>query len=357
VTQEDIGAPEETMASGDFDERMALVPSPTTGVVPEARPGTPVDPDALADALVAGQLSPRTRRAYASDLAELLTALEAWHMTLAGVTRDHLHAYRSWLTGEPIPGLPPHPKSRPATVSRKISVVRQFFLEAFERGLIMANPASRVRGFKVSDESKTIGLTRQQAQYILAAIDVSTLLGLRDLAMLSLMLRTGLRRMDVLSATVGALGEQQGHKTLRVLSKGAKERLMKIPVDCYRDIEAWREAPRRLREEMPSTPLFCGLRKEGRKEAAIYNVRERGQKPLADKAIWFIVVRRARAAGLQANITPHSTRHTFITLALDAGAPLHKVQMAAGHADPRTTERYWRTKENLDDNAVDYVKL
>ena len=57
------------------------------------------------------------------------------------------------------------------------------------------------------------------------------------------------------------------------------------------------------------------------------------------------------------NITPHSTRHTFITLALDGGAPLHKVQVAAGHADPRTTERYWRTKQNLDDNAVDYVRL
>ena len=47
----------------------------------------------------------------------------------------------------------------------------------------------------------------------------------------------------------------------------------------------------------------------------------------------------------------------MITLALDSGAPLHKGQVAAGHADPRTTERYWRTQENLDDNAVDYVRL
>ena len=46
-----------------------------------------------------------------------------------------------------------------------------------------------------------------------------------------------------------------------------------------------------------------------------------------------------------------------ITLALDAGAPLRKVQYAAGHADPRTTERYHRSKQNLDDNAVDYLKL
>ena len=82
-----------------------------------------------------------------------------------------------------------------------------------------------------------------------------------------------------------------------------------------------------------------------------------GQEALSEKAVWKIVGRRAVAAGIMDNITPHSTRHTFITLALDGGAPLHKVQVAAGHADPRTTERYWRTKQNLDDNAVDYVRL
>jgi PAS domain S-box-containing protein len=79
--------------------------------------------------------------------------------------------------------------------------------------------------------------------------------------------------------------------------------------------------------------------------------------PVSEKAIWKMVVRRMKQGGITANITPHSTRHTLIPLALDGGAPLHKVQVAAGHADPRTTERYWRTKENLDDNAVDCVRL
>lgn len=55
----------------------------------------PVDADSLADALVAGQLSERTRRAYASDLRELLEVLEAWGLRLSEVNKDHLHAYRS----------------------------------------------------------------------------------------------------------------------------------------------------------------------------------------------------------------------------------------------------------------------
>lgn len=130
-----------------------------------------------------------------------------------------------------------------------------------------------------------------------------------------------------------------------------------MPVEVVRQIEAWREAARSFRQELPATPLFCGLVREGRREKRIYKGIEGGQKPLSEKAVWKIVEARVKAAGITANITPHSTRHTFITLALDGGAPLHKVQVAAGHADPRTTERYWRTRENLDDNAVDYIKI
>lgn len=327
---------------------------------------TPWDADSLLDSLVAGQLSPRTRRAYAADLTELLGVLSAWGLAaLPDVTRDHLHAWRRWLAGEAVPGLETKGKPcAPATVSRKVSVARSFLGEAFDRGLIPANPAARLRGFSVSHESKTLGLSRQQARDLLAAIDASTLLGLRDKAMLSLMLRTGLRRMDVLQATCGALGESQGHKTLLLrASKGNKDRLVKLPVEVWRDLQAWRDAAGEWRRERPdgSTPLFCAVVRSGRKPHSLYKVYgeggSAGQAPLSEKAVWKVVVKRARAAGIAENVTPHSTRHTFITLALDGGAPLHKVQAAAGHADPRTTERYWRTKHNLDDNAVDYVRL
>ena len=82
---------------------------------------------------------------------------------------------------------------------------------------------------------------------------------------------------------------------------------------------------------------------------AHYKVIKKGQKPLSEKAVWKIVEKRVKAAAISTHVSAHSTRHTFITLALNNGA--------AGHANPRTTERYWRTKEKLDDNAVDYVKL
>jgi len=64
-----------------------------------------------------------------------------------------------------------------------------------------------------------------------------------------------------------------------------------------------------------------------------------------------IVRRVARKAGITKHISPHSLRHSFITAALDAGVPLRDVQIAARHADPRTTTRYDRARNNLDRHA------
>ena len=74
-------------------------------------------------------------------------------------------------------------------------------------------------------------------------------------------------------------------------------------------------------------------------------------------SLWALVRRYAEKAGISTDIRPHSLRHSFVTWALEEGASLHKVQYAARHADPRTTERYHRQKLNLDDDAVDYLRV
>jgi site-specific recombinase XerD len=75
---------------------------------------------------------------------------------------------------------------------------------------------------------------------------------------------------------------------------------------------------------------------------------------LDQAAIWHLVRRLACAAGIEAwaALSPHSLRHTAITLALDAGASLRDVQDFAGHRDPRTTRRYDRSRHSLDRNAA-----
>jgi site-specific recombinase XerD len=65
------------------------------------------------------------------------------------------------------------------------------------------------------------------------------------------------------------------------------------------------------------------------------------------------VKRLAVSAGIDpAKVHPHTFRHAFVTFALDADVPLHRVQDAAGHADPRTTQRYNRARQNLDGHAA-----
>jgi site-specific recombinase XerD len=297
----------------------------------------------IPQSLISGQLSQNTSRAYAQDIADFL-AFIGGETRLPVVTKESITDYRSYLVKDKA--------YRPATVNRKLSVVRQLFAEAVDRGVVQANPAARVKGIKQdSTFSPTQGLTREQAKLLLDSIERETLKGKRDFAMLSLMIRTGLRRAEVASLVVQDIGKREGHDVLTVTGKGNKRRLIKLPVDVCRAMEDWLS----YRGDIgPDSPLFAEVRKLGRGAASEYKV---SAASLTCDGLWHIIRRRVDKAGVKANITPHSLRHTFITLALAGGAPLHKVQYAAGHADPRTTERYDRQRDNLDDNAVDYIRL
>ncbi len=341
----------ETRGRPPAAERMAIIP-----MIPFETQTFLPGMDELApaqDALIAGQFSENTRRAYEGDVLLFQRFLGAiGREDLNSVNRDDLIAYRSWLIS----------RYAPATVNRRLSVVRSLFQEALLRKEIIADPSVHLKQMRIADESPTIALDSFDARTILDAIDQTTLLGARDFALLSLLLRTGLRRSEIGTLQLDSMKLERGHHTLTVYGKGNKRRIVKLPVDVWRAIQTWLElradVVRRsggAEETAKDDPLFVEVRKIGRGEDARYF--PVGQNGLTPDAIWYIVKRHVRAAGITANITPHSLRHTFITLALEGRAPLHKVQYAAGHADPRTTERYYHRKDNLDDNATDYVKI
>ncbi len=303
----------------------------------------PVDlsADDLIDALVAGQLSANTRRAYQRDAIEFLEFIGIRQPTdLSSVATGQIELYRNRLMKA---------GAAKATVNRKLSVVRRLFERAMAEGWVSRNPATLVRGLRSDPESNTSGLTLRQARELLASIDVSELPGRRDHCLLFLMMRTGIRRSEAAGILMGDFEHREGHATLTIRGKGNKKRIAKISPEVLRCCREWMAASGR--KPTPRTALFVALKKT-RKGYAVAS-----ETPLTADSIWKIVLKRVREAELEAHITPHSLRHTFVTLALDGGAPLHKVQYAAGHADPRTTERYHRQKENLDDNAVDYVRI
>jgi len=148
-------------------------------------------------------------------------------------------------------------------------------------------------------------------------------------ALLALLTLNGLRVSEACGADVGDLGVERGHRVLTVTRKrGRVERVPLAPptVEALEDYLGARTAG----------PLF---------------VDRRGNR--LDRHDAARVVRRvARAAGITKHLTPHSLRHTAVTLALDAGVPLRDVQDMAGHADPRTTRRYDRARQSLDRHAT-----
>ncbi len=138
----------------------------------------------------------------------------------------------------------------------------------------------------------------------------------------------GLRVSEACGIDVEHLGIERGHRRVTVVGKGSKVAVIPLPPRVARAIDA-----------------AVGERTHG----AVLLSRS-GQR-LDRHGATRIVRRLARRAGIVKRISPHSLRHSFITAALDAGVPLRDVQIAARHADPRTTTRYDRARNNLDRHA------
>ena len=301
-------------------------------------------PEILIAALIRRGDSAETRRAYETDLVTFRRWLGDEGLPWNAVVADDLERYRQRLAGH----------FARTTVNRRLVMVRGLYAEAKRRHVIADDPADRLRSLRGRDDRDGGALTRQQARDVLDAIAADLtrpthrVLAERDLAIVTLLLRTGLRRSELAGLRVSSLTEAAGHHVMTIRGKGNVLRTVKVPPDVWRVVDSWVATARLADCSIANEqPMFINVRRGGRLTSG---------RPLSDRAIYAVVERRLRAAGV-ARLGPHGLRATFVTLALEGGAPLHLVQRAAGHADPRTTERYWRRKDGLDDNAVDYVKV
>ena len=322
--------------------------------------------------ILAGQLSEHTRRAYRHDVSHLLLFLqegpvpewgqlsrEAKHVRLARafadpsalrllltVTRADLIAFRTHLKEVGLSTL---------ATNRRLAGVGSFLRELQLQGYRPDNPAERLRTLRISgDYSSTRGLTVEQARALLAAPAGDELPNLRDRAILALMLRNGLRAAEVVGLRIGDLGEDQGFRVATIHGKGGNLRQAKLAGATWDALQAWCDAADRWAQG-PEAPVFVAVRKSGHGADGVWGVAD---QPLTTRSLARILQERAQGvlpAEVVAHLHPHGLRHAFATLALEAGASLRRVQYAMGHSDPRTTERYDRSRDNLSDNAADYV--
>jgi integrase/recombinase XerD len=317
---------------------------------------------------VAGQIAESSQRIYRHDAAAFATWLRAQGLAPQSLEKSHMVAYRAYLAS----------KYAKSTASRMLSVARQLLDEAVERQQLEKNPASSVRGFSGEDETTHLALTDEQAQALLDIIPTNTLSGQRDYTMILLLLRTGIRRSEAAALRVSDLSMRQGHHVAIIRhGKGDKRRIVKVPVDVRREIDTYLEqllqyhterCARQLEQLEQQRERFTEEGYLARRETRIeqHTMREsdglfvrvrRGEHPtreaLTDRSFADIVEEYARQIEEIEELSPHGLRASFITLTLESGSSLEQTQYAAGHSDPRTTQRYRKRKLNLDHNAVD----
>lgn len=251
-----------------------------------------------------------------SDLRIFLRWCTDQHLDPLAAGRADIERYVRWLQDVR--------RFQPSTVSRRLAVVTGFYRTCVIDGILAHSPAEYVRRPKVPSESPTLGLSHLQFEAMLTTARQSA--NPSDFALVAMLGLLGLRIFEACAATVDDLGEEHGHRVLRVVGKGTKTVLIPLPPAVSRAIDV-------AIGERTAGPILRNLR--GRRMDR--HAATRRLKHLANQA----GIRMPR-------MHPHMLRHTFVTTMLDAGVSLRDVQIAARHADPRTTMRYDRARRNLD---------
>lgn len=187
----------------------------------------------------------------------------------------------------------------------------------------------------------------QQARKLLASITTSTLVGLRDRAIVAILICTAARAGAVAVLRRGNFYHAGEQWMLHFEEKGGKSREIPVRHDLeqilfeYMDAASIRQAPK-------DAPLFrTAIRKTGQLTTNGMNVLD----------VHKMIKRRLRDASLPSRLSPHSFRVTTITDLLEQGIPLEDVQRLAGHANPRTTRLYDRRQKKITRNIVERISI
>ena len=275
-----------------------------------------VDPLRLAVAAYLARFKGQSRIHTESDLRAFISWCQERDLDPLVARRPHIELYVRWM--QEVRAF------KASTVSRRMAVVAGFYRTCVIDGMFEHSPAEYVRRPNVPDESPTLGLTHLQFEAMLTKSRLSA--KTNDFALVAMLSLLGLRIFEACGSNIADVGEEHGHRVLRVNGKGGKVVLVPLPPAVGRAID-------RAIGDRAQGPIL--LTRRG----------TRMDRHCATRRLH----RLAETAGVRiARMHPHMLRHTFVTTMLDAGVDLRDVQIAARHVDPRTTMRYDRARKNLD---------
>lgn len=259
------------------------------------------------------KMSHNTEVSYERDLKKMCTWLNEQGIgSVNQVTRTNLNSYMLYLEREQL---------APATVSRSVAAIRAFFQYQVKEHQLAADPSEGLKPPKVEKKMPEI-LTVEEVDLLLAQPDDKSSKGIRDKAMLELLYATGMRVSELIHLNLSDVNMQLGYITC---TEHEKDRIVPFGNTAKRALERYtKEARGALLSAHEEACLFLNC----------------SGKPMSRQGFWKVLKGYVNQAGIMADITPHTLRHSFATHLLQNGADLKSVQEMLGHSDISTTQMY-----------------
>jgi site-specific recombinase XerD len=280
--------------------------------------------------------NPHTRRAYAHAAAEFFDWLAAKGVArLEAIESVHVAAYIEELQ---------RARSAP-TAKLRLAALRHLFDWMVIGQIMAANPAVAVRGPRhVVRRGKTPVLDPAEARQLIDAIDTTTVIGLRDRALIGLMVYSFARIGAAIGMRVEDVYTQNRRLWVRLHEKGGKQHAM----PCHHNLETY------LHEYIDGAALASDPK------ALLFQSYSRAQltgNPLPQANAYAMIQRRARAAGITTKIGNHTFRATGVTAYLKNGGTLERAAAMANHASTRTTQLYDRRSDEVSLDEFERVAI
>lgn len=303
------------------------------------RPGAARLYNAARDLVLDAVSSENTRRVYRHALDEF----GAWLADGSGytLTRQTVQAYRRHLEtrggerpgrkrkGDTVTRYTGKPMS-PSSINLRLSAIRKLarVVADVSQDANLARLAEAVaRVESLRHEGVHVGrwLTLEQAEALVNAPDVSTLSGLRDRALLAVLIGAGLRRAEAVALERRHLQQRAGRWAIvNLRGKRSKERTVPVAGWVFEALDAWLK-----RSGITEGRVFRTVTRSG----------ELSSRPsMSTATVWRVVLEHASTTGV--TVAPHDLRRTYARLARDAGAPLEQIRLSLGHASIKQTEDY-----------------
>lgn len=262
-------------------------------------------------------MSPNTLEAYLNDVQKLVRFLEIQQLPTGplAITQTQLEDFILWINQLGLEA---------SSQARMISGLRAFYKFLMVEDWIEDDPTENLEGPRLKRSMPEV-LSVYEIQQMLAAIDLSEPLGVRNRAILETLYACGLRVSELVHLRITNLFLEAGF--IKVVGKNNKERLVPIGETAIKYIRQYLDHIRSKQENIQA----------GHENMVFLN--RRGQH-LTRVMVFYIIKELAAKAGIVKNISPHTFRHSFATHLVEGGADLKAVQDMLGHESITTTEIY-----------------